>query len=76
MTITVVAYAELKEYLGRSGITSLEVDGGTTLGEVIQKLGLPEELIMSIVCEQKLEGLDSTVKDGCVYQILPLIGSG
>jgi len=76
LTITIVAYSELKEFLGNRDTISLEVAPGTTLGEIVRKLGLPRERIMSIVCNQKLENLDSTAQDGCVYQILPLIGSG
>jgi len=76
LTITIVAYSELKEFLGNSDTINLEVAPGTTLGEIVCKLGLPRERIMSIVCNQKLESLDSAVKDGCVYQVLPLIGSG
>ena len=76
MTITIIAYTELKEYLGRDGTASLDVLPGTTLGEVIDRLGLPGELIMSVVCDQKLEGLDSAVKEGCVYRVLPMLGGG
>lgn len=76
LTITIITYSELKEFLGQNGKVHLEVDPGTTLGEIVNKLGIPRDLIMNIVCGHKLENFDSTVQDGCVYQILPLIGGG
>lgn len=76
MTITIIAYSELKEFLGQNGKIHLEVAPGATLGEIVNKFGIPRDLIMNIVCDQKLENFDSTVKDGCVYQLLPLIGGG
>ena len=76
MIISLVAYAELKEYLGQDGKLSLEVSPGTRLGEVALALGIPKDRVMNIVCDQTLETWDSFVKDGCVYQILPLICGG
>ena len=71
-----MVYSELKEYIGQNGKISLNIAPGTTLGEIMRKLGLPVDRIMSVVCDQNVEDMDSVAKEGCVYRVLPLIDGG
>ena len=78
MKITVKLYSMLKEYLGgaANGTAEREVPDGSTIGDVIAQLGIPEKIpkIMLVNGEQ-MQAADR-LSPGDVLSVFPPIAGG
>jgi sulfur carrier protein ThiS len=81
MTVRVKVSSHLLEYIPGprkpSGDSELEVTEGTTVAELLNMLGLPDELeIVTVVNDVYCSDRNKVVKDGDSLQIMPLIAGG
>ncbi len=84
MKITFKLYASLTGYLPeaarRDNQVPLELDAGTTVGQVIAPLGMPVKLVHLVLVNgvyiQPAERLTHVLKDGDVLAIWPPIAGG
>ena len=79
MKIEIRLFATLVQYLppGSNGRrTVLEVAGGSTVGQVLDRLGIPRNLSKLIMVDGVHRGVDTVLQDGNVLSVFPPIAGG
>jgi molybdopterin converting factor small subunit len=74
MKITVKLFATLRNF--GENIQEIDVDDSIKVEDVIEKLKLPLEDVSIIMINGIGSKLESTLKDGDVLAIFPLVGGG
>ena len=78
MRITVKLYATLRRYypqVPRDGLP-LEVPPGTTIADVLPRLGLPDAVPLVAMVNEKVEHLDYVLSEGDVLSLFPPVAGG
>jgi molybdopterin converting factor small subunit len=79
LTVEVRAFATLRQFLPELGIgeaKSIQVEPGTTLGELRDHLGLPKEQVKVIMCNNLQAFPEDQVKDGDRIAYIPAVAGG
>jgi molybdopterin converting factor small subunit len=79
MEIEVKLFATLRDYLPKgSGRFSckMEIDGDTRVKDILDKLGIPEELPKIILINGIHGKVDQALKEGDVVSIFPPVAGG
>jgi sulfur carrier protein ThiS len=74
MEIHLRATAHLAESIPDGG--SLEIPGPSTVGDVLDHLGIDGDLVMLIVVDGELGDVDTPVADGVSLELIPPISGG
>lgn len=74
MKVTVKLFATLRQR--RFDIDTLDLPPGTTVGDVIQKLGIPEKEVTLIFINGRHGELSSELRDGDTLGMFPPVGGG
>jgi len=78
MRITVKLYATLRQYqpdAPRAGLL-LNVPVGTTVGEVLPRLGLPDGVPLVAMVNDRVEHLDHVLTEGDTLSLFPPVAGG
>ena len=78
MTITVVCFGAMREYLPdpSSGRAELEMEPGATVRSVVGALGAPERLAHAVLLDGLQAALDQAVHDGAEVTLMPPFAGG
>ena len=79
MKIELNLYATLARHLPenlRRGEPVMDVDEGTTIGELIKGLNIPMDKVKLIFLDGVHSGTDATLKEGSRVGIFPPVGGG
>jgi molybdopterin synthase sulfur carrier subunit len=79
MTIQVALYAGLTRYLPRGAQdrkATLEVPDGATVLEVMQKLGVPDDVPCILVVDGKRATAETVLRDGETFSLFPPLTGG
>ena len=78
MTITVVCFGAMREYLPdpTSGRAEIEIEPGGTVRSVVGALGAPERLVHSVLLDGRRTDLDTVVEDGAEVTLMPPFAGG
>jgi molybdopterin converting factor small subunit len=74
MIVTVKLFATFQE--GRFEIASREVPAGTRIGEIVDELRIPRDLIGVLLVNSRHAELDRELSPGDVLAIFPQVGGG
>jgi molybdopterin converting factor small subunit len=74
MHITVKLFATLRQ--GKFDIDTLDLPPGTTVGEIVERLGIPEKEVTLIFVNGVHGELQTEVKDGDTLALFPPVGGG
>lgn len=70
------AFAMLSKYIETNKNFEISVEKGSTLRDVLRKLGLPEDEIFTCTINGENATLDDEVKDGDNVGFYPYLGGG
>ena len=76
MKIKVKVYATLRKYIGDKSSTELEVDEGTTVGQVLAELKIPEDQVAFVFVNSVHKELDYALAQGDDLGVFPPIAGG
>jgi molybdopterin converting factor small subunit len=79
MQVEVRVFATLRRYLPELGIGEpkiIQVEPGTTLGQLQDKLGLPGEEVKVIMCNNLQADPEDLVNDGDRITYIPAVAGG
>jgi molybdopterin converting factor small subunit len=74
MHITVKLFATLRQ--GKFDIDTLDLPPGTTVGDIVKNLGIPEKEVTLIFVNGVHGELQTEVKDGDTVALFPPVGGG
>ncbi|MRR33119.1 MoaD/ThiS family protein [bacterium] len=74
MKVTVKLFATFR--IGRFGEVNKEYEAGTTVGDVLKELSLPEDEIGATLINHRHVEEDQLLQDGDTLSIFPLVGGG
>ena len=74
MQITVKLFATFRE--GRFTIESRDYPDGTTVGDIVKELKIPEEQLGILMVNSRHVDLERVMVDGETVAIFPLVGGG
>jgi molybdopterin converting factor small subunit len=74
MQVTVKLFATLRQ--GRFDIERFDLPPGTTVGDIVQKLGIPEKEVTLIFINGRHGGLSSALHEGDTLGMFPPVGGG
>jgi len=74
--LQVKLYATLRRYLDGQPSAAVEIEPGTTVGEVLSRLGVPAEQARLIFIDAKAASLDSALQGGEQLAVFPAIAGG
>ena len=74
MTVTVKLFATFRE--GRFKVEQRSFPEQTTIAQIIEKLGLPEDQLGAILLNARHVEQDAVLHDGDTLSIFPLVGGG
>jgi len=74
MQINIKLFATLR--IGRFEEKILELSAGTTVGDIIRELDLPEKEVTLIFINGRHADLSTTLSDGDVLALFPPVGGG
>ena len=74
LEIRLRAGGDLGKLVPKSG--SLELEDGTDVGSLLQKLSIDSELVMLVVIDGVLGDMGSTLADGVTVELIPPISGG
>jgi len=76
--IQVRVYATLRDHVDEHerGILEIEVPEQITVGDVLQRLGIPSDEVKQVFVDNRRAGLDVPLSDGARVSIFPPIAGG
>ncbi len=74
--VTVNLYAGLREFIDGAPSINVELEPGTTIGQVIERLGVPVEKTRIIFLNNRAAQPTSPIEPGDQLSIFPAIGGG
>jgi len=79
MPVGVKLYALLRRYrpdLPRGGTLSVDLKADTTVGEMLQQVGIPDGAPVVAMVNGTVRGLDHTLSDGDQLYLFPPVSGG
>ena len=76
MRIKVYALASLRHYTGGEEEFFMDLENGSTLGRLLEKIKVPAPEIMKAVVDEKIVTADQELKDGEEVYLFPILSSG
>ncbi len=76
MKINVKVYATLRKYVGDKSSTELELADGTTVGQVLAKLKIPQDQVAFVFVNSVHKKLDHALAEGDNLGVFPPIAGG
>jgi molybdopterin converting factor small subunit len=79
VTVTVVCFGAMRDYLpadARGNRADLELDGGATVGTLMDALGAPRRLAYAVLVDGLRAGLDTEVHPGVEVTLMPPFTGG
>ena len=70
------AYATLRAYLKGAGSIEIEIEPGQTVGEVVDRLGIPRDQTRIIFVNSRAAALADPLQGGEQIGVFPAIGGG
>lgn len=74
--VNVNLYATLRSYVGGAPSVAVEVEPGETVGEMLERLGVPVEQTRILFVNNRAATLSQTLQDGDRVGVFPAIGGG
>jgi molybdopterin converting factor small subunit len=74
MKVTVKLFATFRE--GRFKVEERDCPAGTTCGEIVAAIGLPEEELGIVLVNSRHAPLDQELGEGDAVSLFPLVGGG
>ncbi|MHC4180325.1 MAG: MoaD/ThiS family protein [Planctomycetota bacterium] len=74
--VKVNLYATLRSHIGGAPSVQLEIDPGQTVGQVLERLGVPTGQTRIIFVNNRAAGLSHVLQDGDKLGVFPAIGGG
>jgi len=74
MQVTVKLFATFR--IGRFNVEERPYREGTTVGEIVEELGIPPQELGILLCNSRHVGLEHVLRDGDTLAIFPLVGGG
>lgn len=74
--VQVKLYATFRQYLGGRPSATVAIESGTTVGEVLARLGVPTEQTRLVFVDAKVASLDSPLQGGEQLVVFPAIAGG
>jgi molybdopterin converting factor small subunit len=74
MQITVKLFANFRH--GRFNVENRQYQPGTTVGQIVEEVGIPEGELGILLVNSRHVGLDHELHDGDTLAIFPLVGGG
>jgi molybdopterin converting factor small subunit len=74
MNITIKLFASLRK--GRFDVTTMEFPNGTTVGEIVHLLRIPEDEITLIFVNGRHQELTTVPEEGDTVSFFPAVGGG
>ncbi len=71
-------YATLRQYLDQHdrGVLHMELAEGSTVADVLQRIGIPSDEVKQVFVDNRRAGLDVQLDDGARVSIFPPIAGG
>ena len=76
MKIKVYALAGLRHYAGGEEEFYIDMESGSTLGQLLEKIKIPSPEIMKAVVNGNPVGADHSLKEGEEVSLFPIMASG
>ena len=73
--VEITAVGLLTKYIGDRE-TPMVMEGGQTITEVIEALGIPSVLVAVVLINGRQESKDYVLQDGDIVKLIPLVGGG
>jgi molybdopterin converting factor small subunit len=74
--VQVKLYATFRQYLGGRPSAAVEIEPGETVGEVLERLGVPSEQARLVFVDAKAAALDHPLQGGEQLAVFPAIAGG
>jgi len=74
--VEVKLYATFRQYLGGRPSAVVEIEPGTTVGEVLARVGVPSGQARLVFVDAKAASLDSPLQGGEQLAVFPAIAGG
>jgi molybdopterin converting factor small subunit len=74
MQVTVKLFANFRH--GRFNIEVRQYPSGTTVGQVVEEVGIPKNELGILLVNSRHVGLDRELQDGDTLALFPLVGGG
>ncbi len=74
MRVTIKLFAHFRD--SRFKVENREIPAGTTVGEIIDSLGIDREEVGVLMINSRHAAFDSVLDDNCMLAIFPMIGGG
>jgi len=79
MKVELNVYATLARHLPeklRQGVPALDVDEGTTIGDLLKELNIPTDQVKLVFLDGVHAGTDAVLKEGSRVGVFPPVGGG
>ena len=74
--VKLCAYATLRAYLGGKASIETEIEPGLSIGELLDRLGIPREQTRIVFVNSRAAGLGDRLRGGEQIGVFPAIGGG
>jgi molybdopterin synthase sulfur carrier subunit len=74
MQVTVKLFANFRQ--GRFNVEIRQYPPGTTVGKIVEEIGIPENELGILLVNSRHVGLDRELHDGDTLALFPLVGGG
>lgn len=69
-------YATLRTHIGGKPSVELEIDSGQTVGDILDRVGVPHDQTRIIFVNNRAAGLEDALRGGEQIGVFPAIGGG
>lgn len=74
MSVTLIPVGMLKDYTG--GQERLHLAAGPTMEALLERVGIPPELVAGVISDEELVSLEYRPQDGETVKVLTIMGGG
>lgn len=75
MKVTIIPYGYLKAPFGREKIV-VDIEAETTVNDVLVDLNMRTDLVVSVIVNDVTAKMDTSLNDGDIVKLIPLISGG
>jgi len=76
MKVVVRVYGQMQDVLGKKNWFEMDIGESSSVNEVIERLGLRREWILTVLVNQTTSSFDSRLQEGDKVEFIPMIAGG
>lgn len=76
MKVTIQIHGELQRHTDGASRMELDVPAGTTVAQVMERLGVPQAEVFTVVVNRRMVAEETALQEGDRVDLIPPIGGG